>query len=460
MLSDKLLPQNIEAEESILGGILLDPNAFDRVANELRPEAFYVNAHREIYQAACALVSIGERVDLMTVTNWLSDHGLLDQVGGTSKLAQLVERTVSAVNIDRYAALVMDKYIRRELIGASCRINSLGFDTSEELDMVLNQSEQSLFSVSNLKLESRLKPNSEIAGRTYNNLDSGCPIYPTDLYDLDKLIVGFEPGTLTILAGRPSMGKSYLSMFFAMQMMVKHNLPVAFFSLEMTDEQLEYRLWSLLSSLPKYQQQNIFPLPSVRIRRYRAGLMKLNNDELACLANLMVISSELPLYISDNRSMVVPGIASECRQLLRSHSRLGLVIIDYLQMMASDTGGNRSYELGDVARGLYKMAGDLNVPVLALSQISRVVEGRNDKRPTMSDLSQSGILEMVADNVILAYREDYYNPSPENQGVLELIVGKSRHGSTGKAKFWFDLSFGLVQNVAPDIREVGNGASC
>jgi replicative DNA helicase len=446
-MTDRLPPQNIDAEEAILGGILLDPNALDRIVNQLHPEAFYVNAHRQIYKAALTLHQAGQPTDLMTVTSWLSDQGILDSIGGINKLAQLVDRTVSAVNIDRYAELVMNKYLRRELSRVGLTINELAYDPTQELDAVFDQSEQSLFEVSNRKLVSQTRPNSEVAVEAYQELEAGNPIYPTGLYDLDDLIAGFEPGTLTLLAGRPSMGKSYCAMFLALQMMLQHKLKVIFFSLEMTAKQLEYRLWSLLSVHPAYHHLNLIPIQSDRLRRYRAGLQKLEAAELETIVNVSGLASELPLYLNDNRGITVTGIASECRRLISEGRKLGLVVVDYLQMMASENGGNRSYELGDVARGLYKLAGELNVPVLALSQISRAVEGRSDKRPTMADLSQSGILEMVADNVILAYRDDYYNPDTPNRETLELIVGKARHGSTGMAKCLFDKSYGLLKSL-------------
>ncbi len=447
-MSDRLLPQNIDAEESILGGILLDPSAFDRIANDLHPGAFYVKAHSEIYQAALTLHSQGQPTDLMTVTIWLKDHGMLEKVGGTSKLAQLVDRTVSAVNIDRYAALVMDKYLRRELIWAGNEIASLGADTAISLESVFDQSESRLFKVSQNRLNSRTLPNGSVAAFVYDSLEKNTPIYQSGLYDLDKMIFGFEPGTLTLVAGRPSMGKTYVSIFLALQMIVLHKLPVVFFSLEMTSEQLEYRLWSLLSVHDAYYQHKFEPIESDRIRLHRSGQSPLSLKELTNISLVMGLATELPLYLNDDRGITANGIASECRRLITEQGKIGLVVVDYLQMMASDSGGNRSYELGDVARTLYKMAGDLNVPVLALSQISRAVEARNNKRPTMADLSQSGILEMVADHVILVYRDEYYNPDTPDREILELIVGKARHGSTGTAKFLFDSSYGLLKSLA------------
>ena len=272
-MSDGLPPQNIDAEESILGGILFDPGALDRIAHHLHPEAFYVRAHQEIYQAALSLKRAGQPTDLMAVTTWLS-------------------------------------------------------------------------------------------------------------------------------------------------------------------------------VLPAHHHLDLIPLSVDRIRKHRAGLLPLDAEELNTIDKVMGIAAELPLYLNDDRGIKVSGMASEGRCLLSEGKKLGLVVVDYLQMMATETGGNRSYELGDVARDLYKMAGDLEVPVLALSQISRAVEGRNNKRPTMADLSQSGILEMVADNVILVYRDEYYKPDTPDREILELIVGKARHGSTGTAKCLFDSSYGLLKNLA------------
>ena len=444
---NQLPPSCIEAEEAILGGIMLDPGAIDRVSDRLVEEAFYISAHKEIYQAALRLHSGGKPIDLLSITSWLTDHKKLDKVGGKSKLAQLVDRTVSAVNIDALAALVMDKYLRRLLLLAGHEIAQLSCDTSTELEAIIDRIEQKIFRLSNQKFCSNTEHNSTITIAAYQELESTSPIYPTGLDELDKLMVGFEPGTLTIVAGRPSMGKSFIAAFLALQMILLHSLPVTIFSLEMTKKQLEYRLWSLISVVAAYKHLGLTPIRCDRIRRHRAGLQPIEDWEFNTIAKIVSIAGDLPLYMNDSRGITVSGIASECRQVKAKEGSLGLVVVDYLQMMAEDSGGNRSYELGDVARGLYKMAGDLGVPVLALSQISRAVEGRQNKRPMMSDLSQSGILEMVADNIILAYRDEYYHPDTEEQGILELIMAKSRHGDTGTATVFFDKSYGILRNL-------------
>ena len=447
MYDPALPPQNIEAEESILGGILLDPKAMGRIVDFLLADAFYVRSHQEIYRAAVSLHGNRKPTDLMTISSWLQDHQLLDEVGGIPRLLQLIERTVSAANIDRYAELVMDKYVRRQLIGVGGEVIELARDTTRELDEVLDGAEQAVFRVSNRGRTTRTLPNSEVASAAFSELEKNNPIYPTGLRELDDLIVGFEPGTLTLLAGRPSMGKSQAALFFALQMLARR-IPVVFFSLEMTAQQLEYRLWSLLSVHPHYCDYGFSPLRSGRIRQHHAGLAPLTELERETIVNVLKVATELPLYFNDDRGTTVMGIASECRRLIGEKKQPGLVVVDYLQMMADDSpNGNRSYELGNVARGLYKMAGDLNVPILALSQISRAVEGRNNKRPLMADLSQSGILEMVSDNVVLLYRDEYYNPDSADRDVLELIVGKARHGLTGTARCLFDKSYGLLTEL-------------
>lgn len=448
-MSELLIPPHtVEAEEAILGGILLDPNAMPRIADLISPKSFYLSSHQTIFRAAQRLYHASQPIDLLTITSWLADHQLLEKVGGKGKLAQLVDRTVSAVNIDILSSIVAEKHTRRRLLDAAHKISELAHDQSTELDEVLYQSEQVIHQISNQEFRSNTEDNAAVAFAAYQYLESEGEIYPSGLYDLDKLIVGLEPGTLTIVAGRPSMGKSQVGLFLAHQVMSLHSLPVAFFSLEMTKRQLEYRLWSLISATSEYQQEHdVHAIRSDRIRRHKAKIDLLQPWEYENISRIFSIASEMPLYLNDDRGINVSGIASECRQIQAKQGALGLVVVDYLQMMAEEQGGNRSYELGDVARGLYKLSSDLQVPVVALSQISRGVEQRQNKRPMMSDLSQSGVLEMVADNIIFAYRDEYYNPDMPNRGLLELIVGKARHGETGAATVLFDKSCGVIRNL-------------
>jgi replicative DNA helicase len=341
----------------------------------------------------------------------------------------------------------MDKFHRRRVIEVGHKIVDFGYDSTLELEKLLNDSEQEIFSVTQQRIRSATDHNSEIAMSAFNQLESENPIYPTGIEELDELMTVCQPGTLTILAGRPSMGKSAISLYLALQQMIQHRIPVTIFSLEMTKYQMEYRLRSLMSRIDYYQHLGLTLINGDRLRQHRAGLSSLNEEEMGSIAKIVQAAVELPLYMNDNRGINVAGIASEARQIQAKEGRLGLVIVDYLQMMASDNGGNRSYELGDVGRGLYQLAGELEVPVLALSQVNRGVEGRQNKRPMMSDLSQSGILETVADNIIFAYRDEYYDHATSQPGILELILAKARHGDTGTAEVLFDKSSGMIRSL-------------
>jgi replicative DNA helicase len=447
-MNDQPQPANIEAEEAILGGILFDPTAISRVEADLRIEAFYLQTHQEIYRAALTLYRQSKPTDLMAVATYLNDHCLLEKVGGTARLSQLLNRTVSAVNIDRYTKIINEKYVRRQLIISGNEIVKLGYDNLSELEDVLNDSQQKLFQIGERKMNQETDSTADISIACLNELENNNPIYETGLYDVDDLMVGFEPGTMTILAGRPSMGKSAIANFFTLQMAAKHKLPAVYFSLEMTKKQLQYRLWSLISQSRLFFERELYPIKGDRLRKQRAGKITLNRQEMDSIATIIAICAELPIFINDNRGITVAGIASECRRLKARVGNLGLVVVDYLQMMAGENAnGNRSYDLGDVARSLYKLAGEIDAPILALSQVSRGVEARQDKRPMMSDLSQSGILEMVADNIIFAYRDEYYYPDTVNQNILELILTKARHGDTGKIELLFDKSCGMIDSL-------------
>ena len=447
-MNDRPQPACIEAEEAILGGILFDPMAMSRIEADLRIEAFYLQSHQEIYRAAINLYRQQKPTDFMAISTYLSDRNLLEKVGGSTRLAQLLNRTVSAVNIDRYTELVNEKYLRRQLIASGHEIVQLGYDNVTDLEDVLNDSQKKVFQVYERKINHETDSTADISAACFNELESDNPIYESGLYDLDDLMVGFEPGTLTILAGRPSMGKSAIANFFTLQMATSHKLPAVYFSLEMTKKQLQYRLWSLISEFHCYAHHNLTKIRGDRLRKQRARRISLNCSEMESIAKIISICAELPIFINDNRSISVAGIASECRRIKAREGSLGLVVVDYLQMMAGENAhGNRSYDLGDVARSLYKLAGEIDAPILTLSQVSRGVEQRQDKRPMMSDLSQSGILEMVADNIIFAYRDEYYYPDTMQPNILELILAKARHGDTGKIELLFDKSCGMIDSL-------------
>ncbi len=443
--SDRLPPQNIEAEEAILGGILLDPEGIGRVGEVLVPEAFYISAHKDIYQAALQLHAQGKPTDLLAVTSWLADHDLLTRIGGRNKLVTLVDRTVSAVNIDSLAGLVMDKFLRRQLIKAGNEIVHLGYETEKELPIVLDQAEQKVFAVTQERPQSGLVHISNTLINTFNVLENvetkGIALagIPTGFYDLDSLLSGgFGRSDLIIIAGRPAMGKTSFAMNLAQYIANSQNvdtsqkLPVAVFSLEMSKEQLTLRM---LASESKIE--------STYLRNGRIS-QKQWDDLTRAIGSL----SEMPIFIDDTPNITVTQMRSQARRLQAEQgTELGLILIDYLQLMEG-AGDNRVQELSRITRSLKGLARELSVPVIALSQLSRGVEARTNKRPMLSDLRESGSIEQDADLVIMLYRDDYYNNDTPDRGIAEVIVAKHRNGPTGTVKLLFDPQFTKFKNLA------------
>jgi replicative DNA helicase len=442
MTSTLLPPQNIEAEESILGGILLDPDAIGRVADFLKPEALYMPAHREIYKAALALHRQGKPTDLMSLTSWLYDHELLEKIGGQGKLAQLVDRTVSAINIDRYAQLVIDKYIRRRLIQTGTEITDLAFDGTKDLESILDESEQKIFALTQSRPQQGLVSISQTLETTFQEIEShhdgqALPGLLSDFYDLDAMTGGFQRSDFIVVAGRPSMGKTAVSICIAKNIAKLYKLPVAIFSLEMSREQLVQRLLSSEAGI----ESNYL----------RAGRIAQNQWE--ALNKALGVLSTLPIFIDDSATMSVLQIRSQTRRLQAEQGgQLGLVLIDYLQLMEGNGSDNRVQEIAKITRGLKSLARELNAPVLALSQLSRSVESRNNKRPMMSDLRESGSIEQDADLVVMLYRDEYYNPDSPDRGIAEIIITKHRNGPTGVVKLLFEPQYTRFLNLAQPTR--------
>ncbi|AFY48070.1 replicative DNA helicase [Nostoc sp. PCC 7524] len=379
--SDRLPPQNIEAEEAILGGILLDPEALGRVSDRLAPEAFYITAHKDIYQAALRLAAQGKPTDLLSITSWLADNDLLARIGGRNKLAALVDRTVSAVNIDALAGLVMEKYLRRQLIKAGNEIVHLGYETETELPIVLDQAEQKVFGVTQERPQSGLVHIAETLINNFQDIEErnqgiALPGIPCGFYDLDAMTSGFQRSDLIIVAGRPSMGKTAFCLNLAHNIAATMRLPVAVFSLEMSKEQLVQRL---LASEAQIESGYL-----------RSG--RLSQTQWEPLSRAISMLSEMPIFIDDTPNITVTQMRSQARRLQAEQGvELGLVVIDYLQLMEG-AGDNRVQELSKITRSLKGLARELSVPVIALSQLSRGVEARTNKRPMLSDLRESGCL--------------------------------------------------------------------
>ncbi|MEH2223385.1 replicative DNA helicase [Nostoc sp.] len=432
----RLPPQNIEAEEAILGGILLDPEAISRVSDRLLPEAFYISAHKDIYQAAVRLHTQGKATDLLSVTSWLTDNEMLARIGGRNKLATLVDRTVSAVNIDALAGLVMEKYLRRQLIKAGNEIVHLGYETETELPQVLDRAEQKVFGVTQERPQSGLVHISDTLINNFQDIEDrnqgiALPGIPCGFYDLDAMTSGFQRSDLIIVAGRPSMGKTAFCLNLAHNIAASYKLPVAFFSLEMSKEQLTQRL---LASEAQIESSYL-----------RTG--RLSQTQWEPLSRAIGILSEMPIYIDDTPNITVTQMRSQSRRLQAEiGTELGLIVIDYLQLMEG-AGDNRVQELSKITRQLKGLARELSVPVIALSQLSRGVEARTNKRPMLSDLRESGSIEQDADLVIMLYRDEYYSPDTPDRGIAEVIIAKHRNGPTGTAKLLFNPQFTKFQNL-------------
>lgn len=430
-----LPPQNIEAEESILGGILLDPKALSKISDSLIPEAFYVKTHQDIYRAALALQEKKKPTDLMTVSSWLQDNHLLDEIGGMPRLIQLIDRTVSAANIDRYAELVMDKYMRRQLISTGGEIIELARDTTLDLENIFDESEQKIFRLTQKRPQDGLIFLGDTLIETFNKIEqmhetTTLPGIETQFYDLDAMTSGLQPSDLIIIAGRPSMGKTSFALNIAYNI-AQQNLPVAVFSLEMSKEQLTQRLLS--------SETNI---ESNRIRSAR-----LSQNDLEKVFNGLDKLLKLPIYIDDTPNLTVSQMRSQVRRLqTEKKGQIGLVLIDYLQLMG-EGGDNRVQELSKITRSLKALAREIHAPVIALSQLSRAVESRNNKRPMMSDLRESGALEQDADLIMMLYRDEYYNPDSLDRGLAEVIITKHRNGPTGTIKLLFQSEFTKFLNL-------------
>ena len=435
---DAIPPQNLEAEEAVIGGILLDPEAISRVADLVQAEAFYLNAHKEIYRTALMLYGQGKPTDLTSMSAWLADTGSLEKVGGNNRLVALVEKVASTASIEQVAKLIMDKFLRRQLIRSGTEVIQLGFDQTLAMEDVLDKAEQKIFAISQEKPSKGLTPTAEILTSTFNEIESrslGTSVagIPVNFYDLDAMTQGLQRSDLIIVAGRPAMGKTSIVLNLAKNVAQLHDLPVCIFSLEMSKEQLTYRLLSM----------------EVGIESGRLRTGRLNQEEWPLLGQGINTLGQLPIFIDDKPNLSVLEMRSLARRLMAEQGKeLGLIVIDYLQLMEGSTPDNRVQELSRITRGLKGMARELKVPVVALSQLSRGVESRTNKRPMLSDLRESGSIEQDADLVLMIYRDEYYNPETPDRGITEVIVTKHRNGPIGTVKLLFEPQFTRFRNLA------------
>lgn len=437
--ASKLPPQSIESEEAILGGILLDPAAIERVREILKPHHFYINAHARIYSAALKLNARELPTDLLMVTNYLADNGLLEIIGGRNKLALLVDRTVSAVNIDALADVVVDKWKRRELGRLGNLAIELQHKADEEtpLEQAFEQLQDFIFQLQRSSNATGASHISDVVVNLYQEIEDRSqgkvlPGIPTGFYDLDAITGGFNRTDLIIVAGRPAMGKSAFAAQIAFHLASASGFPVVVFSLEMSKLQIAMRALS--------SEANI-----------ESGYLKsgrISNTQWQSLSQGIGTLSELPVYLDDRPDPPLTYIEAECRKIMARERRdLGLIVVDYLQLMDSFSGGNRNNEIEKLTRGLKRLAMKLQTPIMCLSQLSRAVESRNNKRPMLSDLRDSGGIEQDGDKVIMLYRDEYYDSNTVDRGVAEIILAKNRDGATGTVKLLFDAHFTNFKNM-------------
>lgn len=431
MSIDRLPPQSIEAEQSVLGALLIDRDAVIEVAELLRPEDFYRQAHGTIYAAVIELSERREPVDLVTVSEVLERQGLLEAVGGAAYLTSLINLTPTAVNAVYYARIVERKAVLRGLISAAGRIAGIGYDESQDVEVSIDKAEQELFSVSQKRVASGFSPLRSLLHSAYDRLDylhqhkgevSGIR---TGFSDLDAMTTGLQKSDLIILAARPSIGKTSLALNFAENAAVKEGKTVGIFSLEMSKEQLVLRLLSSVAGIDS--------------QRLRTGFLE--EMDFTRLAPAMNTLAEAPIFIDDTPNITTMELRTKARRL-QAESGLDLIIVDYLQLMqgsASNKDANRVQEVAEISRGLKALARELQVPVISLSQLSRQAEMRESREPRLSDLRESGSIEQDADLVMFLWREKERGPDEaESDGeIVKLKLAKHRNGPTGEATLWF-----------------------
>jgi replicative DNA helicase len=424
-------PQNAEAEASLLGALLIDSEAIVKVADNLSAGDFFDKRHERIYEAITQLYEAHEAIDVLTLADRLKNGGYLDGVGGASYLTELTNFVPTAAHVEQYAEIVAQKALRRRLIAASQEITELGYDESKQLRELIETAEARLFQVSQQHVKQDIISLETILAESFDRLDDlhkdkqKIRGVPTGFKDLDNTLAGFQRSDLVILAARPSMGKTALALNFAHNIAVQANEPVLIFSLEMSKEQLVDRLLSMESGVDAWA--------------LRTG--NLTDADFEKIGHAMGTLSEAQIFIDDSPGITVSDLRTKARR--EAHKRpLGLIIVDYLQLMsgASRYGGdgNRVQEISEISRGLKGVARELNVPVLALSQLSRSVESRSPQIPQLADLRESGSIEQDADVVAFIYREEYYNPDTDRKKLADIFIKKHRNGPTGGVELYFD----------------------
>jgi len=435
----KVPPHNVEAEQAILGGILINNDTMNQAMDFLSSDDFYREAHADLFEGMVDLFSQGEPIDIITLSQVLTKKNLLEKVGGTDYLASLVEAVSTSAGIVYHSKIVKDLSIKRKLINQCSVISETCFQEEGETEDLLEMAEQSIFNIAEEQVREGLQGLDDIITISFKKLESTAEIdgyvtgVPTGFDDLDRLTAGFQPSDLIIIAGRPSMVKTALALNIGYNSALKTKKSVAVFSLEMSKQQLGIRLLGLDSG--------------INATRLRTG--ELRGSDWTLLTDSANRLSELPIFIDDSSGIGVLGMKAKCRRLMKKHE-LNMVIVDYMQLIQGRRSAeSRQLEMSEISRMLKAMAKDLNVPVIALSQLNRKVEDRPNKRPQLADLRESGAIEQDADVIAFIYRDELYNStSEENRNVAEIILGKQRNGPTGFFKLTFQPEITRFRNYS------------
>ncbi len=436
---EKLPPQNLEAEMAVLGSMLMDEEAIGVAVESLDKRSFYKDSHQKIFEAICDLYNANKAVDLITLTDELKGRGVLDDVGGASFVTALVNSVPTAANINHYVSIVKEKSTLRTLITNATRIIAMSYETEGNIEDVVDNAERLIFEIRDkrsggtyLHLKEIIKDSIETIDRLYQKKAHVTGV-ATGFIDFDIKTAGLQQSDFVIVAGRPSMGKSAFALGMAEYAGVVDKVPVALFSLEMSKEQLVQRM--------------LCAHARVDAHKVRTGYLAASDwPRLTAAAGKL---SEAPIFIDDTPAISVMELRAKARRL-KAQQDIKLIILDYLQLMrgTADYSESRQQEISEISRSLKALARELNVPVVAISQLSRAVESRTDHRPQLSDLRESGAIEQDADVVVLILREEYYNPTPDNQGIAEIIIAKQRNGPVGSLKLSFIKEYTRFENIA------------
>jgi replicative DNA helicase len=423
------LPHNFLAEKMILSSLLISSEAIDITLRTITIETFYFKNHQEIFKAIIFMYKNKIPIDILTLTTFLQDNGLLKKIGGIKVLIELINQIPNLVYLEEYLRLVKDKFLRRSLIKLGYEAINSGYITNIPLEKTLNDFENQLFNLTNQIKVQKLSTSAELLNNIFLDLKekSMKPTLPglsSGFYELDSLTQGFQKSDLIIVAGRPSMGKTAFSLTIGLNIIKSSKLPILFFSLEMSKEQIMYRLLAMETNINQM--------------RLRSG--KLYRNDWVKLNKVIKIISKLPFFVDDTPDLSIQDIRSKIKTIIFEQTQIGLVVIDYLQLMQNSKFKleNRVQELSQITRSLKNIAREFNVPIIALSQLSRNVENRVDKKPILSDLRESGSIEQDADLVLMLYRNKYYNSKVDIENTTDLIIAKQRNGPTGTTKLKFD----------------------